>query len=223
MKKSSVKTRYTCSNMIRVFVADDHAIVRKGLRQIIEETPEFELAGEAANGEEVLKLLTKIECDVLLLDLSMPGRSGVDVIQTIRDLKPRLPILVLSAFPEDQYAVRLLKSGIAGYMNKEAAPERLVVAIHKVVAGGKYVSPELAERLATDLSSPSEKLPHELLSDREYRVLCMIGEGKSVSQIAQELLISVKTVSTYRSRILEKMGLHTTSELIRYAIKNKTQ
>ncbi len=209
--------------MIRVFIADDHAIVRKGLRQIIEETAELELAGEAVNGEEVLKCVGKIDFDVLLLDLSMPGRSGLDVIQTIRDLKPQLPILVLSAFPEEQYAVRLLKSGIAGYMNKETAPENLVVAIRKVVAGGKYISPELAERLATDLSSPSDKLPHELLSDREYRVLCMIGAGKSVSQIAQELLISVKTVSTYRTRILEKMGLHTTSELIRYAIENKTQ
>ncbi len=209
--------------MIRVFIADDHAIVRKGLRQIIEETPEFELAGEAANGEDVLKLMSKIEYDVLLLDLSMPGRSGLDVIQTIRDLKPRLPILVLSAYPEEQYAVRLLRNGIAGYIHKEAAPENLVGAIRKVVAGGKYVSQELAERLATDLSSPSKKLPHELLSDREYRVLCMIGEGKSVSQIAQELLISVKTVSTYRTRILEKMGLHTTSELIRYAIENNTK
>lgn len=209
--------------MIRVFIADDHAIVRKGLRQIIEETAELELAGEAVNGEEVLKCMGKIDFDVLLLDLSMPGRSGLDVIQTIRDLKPQLPILVLSAFPEEQYAVRLLKSGIAGYMNKETAPENLVVAIRKVVSGGKYISPELAERLATDLSSPSDKLPHELLSDREYRVLCMIGAGKSVSQIAQELLISVKTVSTYRTRILEKMGLHTTSELIRYAIENKTQ
>lgn len=206
--------------MIRVFIADDHAIVRKGLCQIIEETEGIEVVGQATNGDEVLEQVMKAEWDVLVLDLSMPGRSGLDVIQAVRDLRPKMPILVLSMHPEDQYAVRLLKNGIAGYLNKETALDNLVSAIRKVVAGGKYVSEALAEKLAFDLTGSSDKGSHQSLSDREYRVLCMIGEGKSVSQIAEELFISVKTVSTYRTRILEKMSLKTTADLIRYAVEN---
>jgi DNA-binding NarL/FixJ family response regulator len=209
--------------MIRVFIADDHAIVRKGFRQIIEETNDVQVVGEAASGDAVLEQAHKTQCDVLVLDLSMPGRSGLDVIQALRDLRPELPILVLSMHPEDQYAVRLLKNGIAGYINKETAPDNLVNAIRKVVAGGKYVSESLAEKLAFDLTGSTAKRSHELLSDREYRVLCMIGEGKSVSQIAEALFISVKTVSTYRTRILEKMNLTTTADLIRYAVENRLQ
>jgi two-component system, NarL family, invasion response regulator UvrY len=206
--------------MIRVFIADDHAIVRKGFCQIIEETDGMQVVGEATNGDDVLAQVSKAEWDVLVLDLSMPGRSGLDVIQAVRDLRPKLPILVLSMHPEDQYAVRLLKNGIAGYINKETALDNLVNAIRKVVTGGKYVSEALAEKMAFDLTGPSDKGSHESLSDREYRVLCMIGEGKSVSQIAEELFISVKTISTYRTRILEKMNLSTTADLIRYAVEN---
>ncbi len=206
--------------MIRVFIADDHAIVRKGFCQIVEETEGMQVVGEATNGDDVLAQVSKAEWDVLVLDLSMPGRSGLDVIQAVRDLNPKLPILVLSMHPEDQYAVRLLKNGIAGYINKETALDNLVNAIRKVVTGGKYVSEALAEKMAFDLTGPSDKGSHESLSDREYRVLCMIGEGKSVSQIAEELFISVKTISTYRTRILEKMSLNTTADLIRYAVEN---
>ncbi len=206
--------------MIRVFISDDHAIVRKGFCQIIEEIDDMEVAGEAANGDEVLQQVVKSEWDVLVLDLSMPGRSGIDVIQAVRNLKPKLPILVLSMHPEDQYAIRLLKNGIAGYISKEMALENLVTAIRKVVAGGKYVSDTLAEKLVFDLTGPTTQGSHEALSDREYRVLCMIGEGKSVSKIAAELFISVKTVSTYRTRILEKMNMTTTADIIRYAIEN---
>lgn len=180
----------------------------------------MQVVGEAVDGDEVLELALKTEWDVLVLDLSMPGRTGIEVIQAMRDLKPTLPILVLSMHPEDQYAVRLLKSGIAGYLNKDVALENLVIAIRKVVAGGKYISAELAERLAYDLVGSNNKTPHEALSDREYRVLCLLGQGKTVTQIAEELFISVKTVSTYRTRILEKMNLTTTAELIRYAIEN---
>ena len=206
--------------MIRVLMGDDHAVVRKGLRQIIEEAGGMQVVAEAVNGDDVLAQLQRAACDVVMLDLSMPGRSGLDIIQEIRVLRPELPILVLSVHPEEQYAVRLLKSGIAGYINKETAPEVLVGAIRKVVAGGKYVSEALAEKLAFGLATPDAQQAHERLSDREYRVLCMLGAGKSVSQIAQELIISVKTVSTYRTRLLEKLNMSTTAELIRYAIEN---
>ena len=209
--------------MIRVLMGDDHTIVRKGLRLIIEEADGMQVVGEAVTGDDVLAQVQRVACDVLMLDLSMPGRSGLDVIQEIRTLKPALPILVLSVHPEEQYAVRLLKSGIAGYINKETAPDTLVGAIRKVVAGGKYVSEALAEKLAFGLATPDGQEAHEHLSDREYRVLCMLGEGKSVGQIAEELIISVKTVSTYRTRLLEKLNLSTTADLIRYAIENKLQ
>jgi DNA-binding NarL/FixJ family response regulator len=206
--------------MIRVLMGDDHAVVRKGLRQIIEEAGGMQVVAEAVDGDDVLAQLQRIACEVIVLDLSMPGRSGLDIIQEIRALLPELPILVLSVHPEEQYAVRLLKSGIAGYINKETAPDALVGAIRKVAAGGKYVSEALAEKLALGLATPDAQQAHERLSDREYRVLCMLGSGRSVSQIAEELIISVKTVSTYRTRLLEKLNMHTTAELIRYAIEN---
>ena len=206
--------------MIRVFIADDHAIVRKGFRQLIEETGDMVVVGEASTGTEVLEQAIKAAWDVLVLDLSMPGMTGLEVIHTLRDLKPHLPILVLSMHPEDQYAVRLLKNGIAGYISKDTALDHLIAAIRKVVAGGKYVSEALAEQLVVDLTSSGSKSVIESLSDREYRVLCMIGEGKTVTHIGEELFISVKTVSTYRARILEKMNLATTAELMRYAIEN---
>lgn len=202
---------------MRVLIADDHAIVRKGLRQIAEESKQI-LVGEASNGQEALDKVRNERWDALVLDINMPGRHGLDVLQAVRDIQPQLPILILSVHPEEQYAMRVLRAGAAGYMNKDAAPDELVSAIHKVVAGGKYISPALAERLAFEVSGQNDKLPHEKLSDREYRVLIMIGEGKSVGQIAQDLALSVKTVSTYRSRVLEKMNLQNNADMIRYVI-----
>lgn len=203
--------------MMRVLIADDHAIVRKGLRQIAEESGKISV-DEAANGQEALDKLRQDRWDALVLDISMPGRHGLDVLQAVRDLQPQLPVLILSMHPEEQYAMRVLKAGASGYMNKDTAPGELVQAIQKIVNGGKYISATLAEKLAYEISGDSDKLPHEKLSDREYRVLVMIGAGKSVSQIADELSLSVKTVSTYRSRLLEKMNLHNNADLIRYVI-----
>jgi len=203
--------------MMKVLIADDHAIVRKGLRQIAEESKQI-MVGEASNGQEALDMVRGDHWDALVLDINMPGRHGLDVLQTVRDLQPGLPILILSVHPEDQYAMRVLRAGAAGYMNKDAAPDELVQAITKVVSGGKYISPALAERLAFEVSGQSDKLPHERLSDREYRVLLLIGEGKSVGKIALDLALSVKTVSTYRSRVLEKMNLQNNADMIRYVI-----
>jgi DNA-binding NarL/FixJ family response regulator len=203
--------------MMRVLIADDHAIVRKGLRQIAEESGQISV-GEACNGQEALDKLRQERWEALVLDINMPGRHGLDVLQSVRDLQPGLPVLILSMHSEDQYAMRVLKAGASGYMNKDAAPDELVQAIQKVVAGGKYISPSLAEKLAFEISGNTEKEPHEKLSDREYRVLVMIGAGRSVGQIADDLALSVKTISTYRSRVLEKMNLSTNADMIRYVI-----
>ncbi len=205
--------------MIRILIADDHAVVRRGLRQTVAEEADLAVVGEAANGPELLGLVRKQPCDVVVLDISMPGRSGLDVLKDIKQEHPKLPLLVLSMHPEDQYAVRALKMGAAGYLTKETAPEELVAAIRKVISGGRYVSPSLAERLAIGLTTDVER-PHESLSEREYQVLCLIGSGKSVSEIATELSLSVKTVSTYRARILEKMNMKNNAELTHYAIRN---
>ncbi len=202
---------------MRVLIADDHAIVRKGLRLIAEESGQISV-DEAADGQEALDKLRQDRWDALVLDISMPGRHGLDVLQIVHDLQPQLPVLILSMHPEEQYAMRVLKAGAAGYMNKDTAPGELVRAIQKIVNGGKYISAALAEKLANEIAGDSDKLPHEKLSDREYRVLIMIGEGKSVGQIADELSLSVKTISTYRSRLLEKMNLHSNADLIRYTI-----
>jgi len=204
--------------MIRVLIADDHAIVRKGLRQIVKEQAAYMEVEEAVDGQEVLEKIMVGVWDVLVLDISMPKRSGLDILQEVRHSRPRLPVLVLSVHPEEQYAVRVLKAGAAGYMNKDCALDELVQAIQKVVGGGKYVSSTLAERLAFELSGQTDKLPHETLSDREFSVLLLIGAGRSVSEIAAELALSVKTVSTYRARILEKLNLHSNAEMIRYVI-----
>ena len=207
--------------MIKVLIADDHAIVRKGLRQIVKEQAAYMEVDEAVDGQEVLEKIQDEDWDVLVLDISMPKRSGLDILQEVKHSKPALPVLILSVHPEEQYAIRVLKAGAAGYMNKDCALDELVRAIQKVVDGGKYVSPTLAEKLAFELSGQSGKSPHELLSDREYSVLLMIGIGKSVSEIANELALSVKTVSTYRSRVLEKLALKSNAELIRYVIDNQ--
>jgi two-component system, NarL family, invasion response regulator UvrY len=206
--------------MIRVLIADDHAIVRKGFLQIVNETPDMRVVGEASNGQEILEKVRELDCDVLVLDISMPRFSGLESLREIRYLRPDLPVLILSMHSEDQYAIRSLKAGAAGYLNKETAIDELVVAIRKVVSGGKYLSVTAAEKIALEIGNNSEKAPHERLSNREYSVLLMIGSGKSISEIADELSLSVKTVSTYRTRILEKMGLNTNADLIRYVIEN---
>lgn len=205
--------------MIKVLIADDHAVVRSGLKQILAETPDIVVAGEATNGREALEKLEKQHWDVLVLDITMPGRSGLEILKDIKHLKPELPVLVLSMHAEEQFATRTLKAGASGYLNKESAPEELVKAIRKVCAGGKYVSATQAERMVGELTGDADKLPHELLSDREYEILRLIASGKTPTQIARELSLSVKTVSTYRARILEKMNLTTNAQLTHYAIK----
>src|SRR5262247_1194552 len=205
--------------MIKICVVDDHAVVREGLKRIIAENPGMAVTAEAGDGHEALKVIQTEPCDVVLLDLTMPNRSGLDVLKQLHSESPRLPVLVLSMHSEDQYAVRVLRAGAAGYLTKESAPVKLIQAIRKVVRGGKYVSPTLAERLVYDLNGDSTKAPHEILSDREYQVLCMISSGKTVTIIAEELGLSVKTISTYRVRILEKLNMRNNAELTRYAIK----
>jgi two-component system invasion response regulator UvrY len=207
--------------MIKIFVADDHAIVRQGLKQIVADTHDIVVAGEASGGHEVLDKVLKNNYDVVLLDITMPGRSGLDILSELKSRKPGLPILVLSIHPEEQYAVRALKAGAAGYLTKGSASEELVAAIRKVSRGGKYISPYLAEKLAFDLETGAEEPLHQTLSDREYQVMCMIASGKTVKEIAEELLLSAKTVSTYRTRILLKMQMKNTAELIRYTLENR--
>jgi DNA-binding NarL/FixJ family response regulator len=204
--------------MLRVVVVDDHAVVREGLKRIIADNQNMTVSGEAGNGNEALEVVRKTPCDAVVLDITMPDRSGMDVLKQMHAEHPRLPVLILSIHAEDQYAIRSLRAGAAGYLTKEAAPEKLVEALRKIVRGGKYVSPSLAEKLVFDLDREG-KQAHELLSDREYQVLCMIGSGKTVSTIATELQLSVKTVSTYRARILEKLDMANNAELTRYAIK----
>jgi DNA-binding NarL/FixJ family response regulator len=205
--------------MIKVCVVDDHAVVREGLKKIISENPGMTVTAEAGDGYEAMKVIQSAPCDVMLLDITMPNRNGLDVLKAIRSESPRLPVLVLSMHSEDQYAVRMLRAGAAGYLTKESAPAKLVQAIRRVVRGGKYVSPALAEKLIYSLNTDSSRALHEILSDREYQVLCMIATGKTVTMIAVELGLSVKTVSTYRVRILEKLNMKNNAELTRYAIK----
>ena len=205
--------------MIKILIADDHAIVREGLKQIVGETSDMLVAGEASNGQQVFELVRKGDWDVVLLDIAMPGRGGMDTLKELKIEKPELPVLVLSMYPEEQYAVRALKAGAAGYLTKESAPEELISAIRKVSDGGKYVSPSLAEKLAIHLERDKEKAVHEILSDREYQVMLMIASGMSVKEIADKLSLSVKTISTNRMRIMNKMGTKNNAEIIHYAIK----
>ena len=207
--------------MIKVLMADDHAIVRRGLRQILNEGAASCQIEEAVNGQEVMNKVYDGIFDILVLDISLPDRNGLELVREIKSVKPKLPILMLSAHPEDEYAIRALKAGVSGYLNKESAPEQLVQAIERIVAGGRYISPSLAETLAANVGGNSDALPHEALSDREFTVLLRMGAGRSASEIADELGLSVKTVSTYRSRILEKMSMNSNADLIRYVIDHQ--
>ncbi len=207
--------------MITVLIADDHAIVRQGLKQVIAEASDMTVGGEATNGFEVLEQIRNKIYDMAVLDMSMPGRSGIELIKLVKAEKPKLPILVLTMHSEDQYAVRALRAGAAGYLTKESAPEQLVNAIRKVAAGGVYVSQSVAEKLAHDIMPQSgETLPHKQLSDREFEVFQMIAAGSTVGDIAEKLSLSVKTISTHKTRILQKMDLASQADLIRYAIKH---
>ena len=205
--------------MIKILIADDHAIVREGLKQIVADTSDMVVGGEAVNGQEVLEQVRKKDWDLILLDIAMPGRGGLDILKQLRSERPGLPVLMLSIYPEEQYAVRALKAGASGYLTKESAPEELIAAIRKVSQGKKYVSSSLAEKLAVYLETDTEKQVHEMLSDREYQVMLMIASGKTVKIIADELSLSVKTISTYRARTLEKMGMKNNAELTYYAVK----
>ncbi|MBL8433750.1 MAG: response regulator transcription factor [Zoogloea sp.] len=205
---------------IRVLIADDHAIVRQGLRQILSDTPDLTVSGEAENGVQAVQMVRAGEWDVVLMDVSMPDRNGIDALKLIKKEFPRLPVLILSMYPEEQYAIRALKAGAAGYLTKQSAPELLVTAIRQVASGKKYVSPSLAEELANAIGDDSERPPHEKLSDREYQTLCMIASGKTPTEIAEALNLSVKTVSVYRARLLEKMNLRNNAELTHYGLKH---
>jgi DNA-binding NarL/FixJ family response regulator len=206
---------------IKVFIADDHAIVREGLKQILAETKDIVVAGEAENGLDAVKLFRKSGCHVVLLDISMPDRSGIEVLKQIKKEKPELAVLMLSMHREDQYAIRSLKAGASGYLTKQSAPKELVNAIRQVASGLKYISPALAQELANHVGEDHLAAPHETLSDREYQTLTMIASGKTVGAIAKELSLSVKTVSEYRARLLAKMNLKNSAELTHYAIKNQ--
>jgi len=206
--------------MIKILIADDHAIVREGLKQIVAETSDMDVAGEAANGQQVLEQVRRGDCDLVLLDIAMPGREGLDTLKLLKLEYPKIPVLILSIYPEEQYAMRALKAGASGYLTKESAPEELIAAIRKLSQGGKYISSSLAEKLALRLETDPSKPIHETLSDREYQVMLMIASGKTVKKIADQLSLSVKTISTNRARALRKMGMNNNSEFTYYAIKH---
>jgi DNA-binding NarL/FixJ family response regulator len=201
-------------------IADDHAAIRKGVKLILSnEFSEIEV-GEAVNGSEALRIIREKKWDMLILDMDMPGRNGLDVLKQLREDGNKIPVLMFSMHPEDQIAVRALKSGASGYISKDSADTELIKAIHKILSGGKYISGEVAEQLVSQMEKPADKSPHELLSDREYQTLLLIASGKTVSIIAKELSLSTPSISTYRSRILEKMNMKTNAELTTYAIRN---
>lgn len=206
--------------MIRILVADDHSVVREGIKQILAGLDDMTVEDEAGSGQEVLLKMTAKDYDLVLLDISMPGKSGLEVLEEIKVMKPRVPVLILSMHPEEQYAVRMLRAGASGYLTKASAPQELISAIRKVSRGGKYVTVSLAEKLAFELDAGAEKPRHERLSNREYQVMLLLASGMSVSEVAEDLCLSAKTISTYRTRILEKMGMKKNAELTLYAVKN---
>jgi two-component system, NarL family, invasion response regulator UvrY len=207
--------------MINILIADDHPIVRRGLKEILSDEHDVGMLGEASTSQEVLDLVRKGHWDIVVLDITMPGRGGLDVLKELKQECPRLPVLVLSVHPEDQYGMRAFRAGAAGYMTKESAPEHLIAAIRKIKRGEKYVTPTLAEKLASDLERDVGKPLHETLSNREYQVMCMIASGKTVGQIGEELFLSAKTISIHRSRILSKMKMRNNAELTHYAVTNR--
>lgn len=228
-RSGSARTKSSVANppqraipsMIRIIIADDHAIVRAGLKQFLAAEKDMVVTGEAADGMETLACVRTAECDVVLLDISMPGKNGIDTLRQLKRSRPDLPVLILSAYSEEQFAVSLLRAGANGYISKETASEQLVAAIRTVIGGGKYVSPGVAQVLVSDLSGDSDKPPHATLSKREFQIFYRLASGESVSKIAEELFLSVKTVSTYRARILEKMQMSSNANLTYYAVKNK--
>ncbi len=207
--------------MINILIADDHSVVRRGIKQILSEESDMQVSGEAANSSEIFALLDQKQWDLLILDITMPGRSGLDALIEIKQKKPDLRVLILSMHPEEEIAMRAIKTGADGYLNKDSVPGELIRAIRKVVTGGKYISSTLAESLIFATGKDSGKAPHEELSEREFQVLCLLASGNTLSQIADKLSLSVKTISTYRTRILEKMELKSNVEITHYAIKNK--
>ena len=204
--------------MIKVLVVDDHALIRKGLKQILDDTEDLRVTGEAETGMQGIRMAQKNAYDLVLLDINMPDKYGMDILKQLKLNQPQLPVLILSMHPEDQYAMRSLKAGAAGYMNKQSAPSQLVTAIRQVAGGRKYISGELAQQLANDLTQGRQELPHKTLSNREYQTLCLMASGKSLSEMADIMSLSAKTVSVYRARLLEKMKLKNNAEAIRYAI-----
>jgi len=207
--------------MIKILIADDHAIVREGLKQIVAEESDMSVTGEAATASELFDLLEKEKYEIIVLDINMPGKSGLEALKEMKNRNYKVPVLILSMFSEDQYGLRAMKAGAAGYLKKVSAPTELVVAIRKIVSGGKYISPSLAEKLADVFDVDLKKPLHESLSDREYQIMCLISSGKSAEEIAEELTLSINTVYTYRNRILEKMHLKSNVGLTQYAIQHK--
>lgn len=206
--------------MIKILIADDHTMVRHGLKQIVDAEPQMTTVGEAQNGNEVLALARKLPIDVIVLDITMPGRNGLETLKDLKREHPSIGVIILSMHPKDQYAVRVLKAGASAYITKESAPEELVNAIKKAYRGEKYITPEVAELLADYIERGTAGEPHKLLSDREYEVFCMIAGGKTVTEISDELFLSVKTVSTYRTRIMEKTGMSTNAQITRYCLEH---
>jgi DNA-binding NarL/FixJ family response regulator len=206
--------------MIRVITVDDHPVVRRGLKQIIAAEQDMQVVGEAENAREAIRVIRQTACDVVVLDITLPDASGLDVLSRLKSERPTLPVLIMSIHDEEPYALRVLKAGASGYLMKDSLPEELIKAIRKITSGGKYISPSIAERLASEFASP-EKSPHEKLSDREFQIMCLIASGKSLKKIGETLFISDKTVSSYRARILEKMNMSTNSDLTRYALEHR--
>jgi DNA-binding NarL/FixJ family response regulator len=208
------------SDKIRVFIADDHFVVRQGLKHTLSQNSDMAVVGEAEDGYQVLERINDLPVDVVLMDIEMPGKNGWEVMVQLKAQRPNLNVLILSIFSEDHYGLRLIKAGASGYLAKSSAPEQLCQAIRIVASGGKFISPSLAQKLIEDLQRDTNKLPHEQLSPREFQVFCMIASGKKIKEIADELSVSITTISTHRANILEKMALKNTSELLHYALKN---
>lgn len=208
-------------NKIKIIIADDHAIVREGLKQIVAEEKDMLVCGEAENASDLMELLNKEQWSIVVLDINMPGKSGLEALKDIKQIYPNLPVLILSMFSEDQYGLRAIKAGASGYLKKVSAPTELVIAIRKIVSGRKYINNSLAEKLAENLGNGNNIFLHDKLSDREYQIMCNIALGKSAEEIAEELSLSINTIYTYRNRIFEKMSMKSNVELTQYAVQNK--